>query len=55
MKAAAHLPLKAKPVIGTFMTYVYNAGKHRGELMEIDFKVKGKSIEYKYTRLKTRS
>ena len=46
--------LKAKPVIGKFMTYMFNANGRRGEVVEVDFKVKGKEIEYKYTRLKTR-
>jgi len=51
MKTNTPVPLKGKPVIGTFMTYTHNAAKHTGELVEVDFKVKGKTIEYKYTKV----
>ncbi len=47
--------IKGRPVIGTFMTYIHNTGKHKGELVEVDFKVTGRKIEYKYTSLKKRN
>ena len=46
--------MKGKPVMGTFMTYQLNANGQKGEIVEVDFKVKGKEIEYKYTKLKSR-
>ena len=53
MKTTATLTgLKGKPVMGTFMTYVFNPKAPKGKIMEVDFKVKGKQIEYKYTELK---
>lgn len=51
MKTAQAI-LKGKPVMGTFMTYVFNQGAHKGTIVEVDFKVRGKQIEYKYTELK---
>ena len=36
------------------MTYLFSLNGHRGEIVEVDFKVTGKQIEYKYTKLKTR-
>lgn len=52
MKTAAQSAMKAKPVMGTFMTYVFNPKAPKGKIVEVDFKVKGKQIEYKYTELK---
>lgn len=52
MKTAPQTALKGRPVMGTFMTYVYNAKAPKGKIVEVDFKVKGKQIEYRYTELK---
>jgi hypothetical protein len=45
---------QARPVMHQFITYKVNTDAHRGEVVAVDFKVKGKIIEYVYTRLKTR-
>lgn len=52
MKTTVSTALKGKPVMGTFMTYVFSTKAHKGKIMEVDFKVRGKQIEYKYTELK---
>ncbi len=49
---SANNPLKGKPVVGTFMTYIHNSSKRGGQLVEVDFNVKGKDIQYIYTTLK---
>ena len=46
--------IKGRPVIGQFLTYMFKSNGKRGEVVEVDFKVKGKQIEYKYTKLKPR-
>lgn len=54
MKTPSSNDQKGRPVVGTFMTYIHNTGQHRGELVSVDFKVKGRKIEYTYTSLKKR-
>ena len=48
----ANTPLKGKPVVGTFITYIHNSSKRRGQLVEVDFNVKGKDIQFIYTTVK---
>lgn len=38
--------------MSTFMTYVFSPGAHRGAIVEVDFKVRGKHIEYQYKELR---